>query len=85
MSLAVELKDVWTIFVGDVERAIGSDANAFRIEPVIESARRSDKTLPTLIFEKACIEQDRADVWKCRADVRGDVQEIKAIEVWNVG
>ena len=36
MFLTIELEDVWTIFVGNIERAIGSDANPFRIEPAIE-------------------------------------------------
>lgn len=85
MPLTIELEDVWPILIGNVKRAIGSDANAFRIEATIECTCRANKILVTLILQKARIEQNRADVWKWRADVRRDVQEIKAIEVRDVG
>src|SRR5262245_65835671 len=85
MALPVELEHVRAVLVGNVERAVGRNRDTLGIEAAVEGVGVADQVRVSFLLQKPRVEQRRRDVWKRRAGIQRDMQEMDAIEVRRVG
>ena len=91
-TVLVELGDPRPVLVGDVEGAVGGDADPLGIEAEalprlgsVERAGVADEALAMLVAQQPRVEQPGRDVRERRADVGLDPKEVDPIEVGDIG
>ena len=92
LSAATELANVRAIFVGNEEVAEQAHGDGFRIESFrrervggVKGVRVAYETAVPLVFEKPGSDELGRNVGERRLRVDVDMQEVKAIEVWDIG